>query len=673
MTQAQIQLQNALTTTFLANMVFLNEYDNELYQRVENLSRMIETGEYQERYELEFVMENGDFDVFDKVTNSYLYDKNPKKINNNIINSIDFKKTKTISSIEGFFLYKENPTISLDFEFKGEFASLIQNNMQEYSNTLNDFLDNSTKTYKEINKLIFFSTLLGRHFPKAIQKINPALILIMEQNLEIFRLSLFTIDYSIFAKRVKVIFSIMDDTIVYEKKILDFLNTGIFDNYVIKFVDTKNVIVKSYYESFTAILTGLKASRYDFSRYLYTFINRTTNYIQEEYKFLLFNKIKNGFNVFKSLPVLYLAAGPSLDENITWVYENQDKFFIVTIGSVYKKLINKGIKVDLVATLDEQKWLERVQFPDEIIEKSSSNTIFLASSITNQKLLTKLKDRNLFIFEMYETFFKDNYSFTGNSIGEVTLDILLQLNAKNIYILGLDLALNQDTGETHSNEAESGKITINTKKDDEIKYGEKHKIITVRGNLQDSVNTITLFFGSIKDLENKLSKKDRDVNIYNLSTHGAYFEGSMPTKIESINLNEFKNIDKTLINLEKELLKFSQIGLNKELKDEYKNNIYTLEVKLKEILEGIKNRDFQSYIDFRTEAFLILELLQNSDKFLFLIFLNYNKIIIPYLNNHFNDTKLNQEYKKVQKIKKIFVNQLEVLLDDYILCLKRVL
>ena len=147
----------------------------------------------------------------------------------------------------------------------------------------------------------------------------------------------------------------------------------------------------------------------------------------------------------------------------------------------------------------------------------------------------------------------------------------------------------------------------------------------------------------------------------------------MPTKIESINLNEFKNIDKTLINLEKELLKFSQIGLNKELKDEYKNNIYTLEVKLKEILEGIKNRDFQSYIDFRTEAFLILELLQNSDKFLFLIFLNYNKIIIPYLNNHFNDTKLNQEYKKVQKIKKIFVNQLEVLLDDYILCLKRVL
>src|SRR5574344_134917 len=119
MTEAQIQLQNALTTTFLANMVFLSEYDNELYQRVENLSKMIETGEYKERYVLEFIMENGDFDIFDNFTNSYLYDKKQKKINNNIINSVDFKKTKTIPSIEGFFLYKEYPTISLNFEFKG--------------------------------------------------------------------------------------------------------------------------------------------------------------------------------------------------------------------------------------------------------------------------------------------------------------------------------------------------------------------------------------------------------------------------------------------------------------------------------------------------------------------------------------------------------------------------
>ena len=46
MTEAQIQLQNALTTTFLANLAFLSEYDNELYHRIDELSRMIEQGTY---------------------------------------------------------------------------------------------------------------------------------------------------------------------------------------------------------------------------------------------------------------------------------------------------------------------------------------------------------------------------------------------------------------------------------------------------------------------------------------------------------------------------------------------------------------------------------------------------------------------------------------------------
>ena len=44
MTEAQIQLQNALTTTFLANLVFLSEYDKDLYHRVDVLSKMIENG-----------------------------------------------------------------------------------------------------------------------------------------------------------------------------------------------------------------------------------------------------------------------------------------------------------------------------------------------------------------------------------------------------------------------------------------------------------------------------------------------------------------------------------------------------------------------------------------------------------------------------------------------------
>ena len=67
MTEAQIQLQNALTTTFLANLAFLSEYDKELYYRIDELSRMIENGTYKEKYALDFIMESGDFDIYDVV------------------------------------------------------------------------------------------------------------------------------------------------------------------------------------------------------------------------------------------------------------------------------------------------------------------------------------------------------------------------------------------------------------------------------------------------------------------------------------------------------------------------------------------------------------------------------------------------------------------------------
>ena len=39
------QLQDALTTTFLANLVFLQEYDNELFQRIDGLSKKIQKEE----------------------------------------------------------------------------------------------------------------------------------------------------------------------------------------------------------------------------------------------------------------------------------------------------------------------------------------------------------------------------------------------------------------------------------------------------------------------------------------------------------------------------------------------------------------------------------------------------------------------------------------------------
>ena len=673
MTEAEIQLQNALSTTFFSNLVFLSEYDNDLYKRVDNLSKMIEDGSYKERYFLEFIMENGDFDIFDSHNNIYLYNKNPKKVNDELIKKSDFKHTKGIFNVEGFFQHRTSPTIDINFEFKSSFSSLIQNQMQEYSKTLNDFLDStSTKILKKIKKFIFFGTLLGRHIPGISKKLDSSLYFVVENNLEIFRLSLFTVDYSILAKNDGVIFSIMEDNINFENKLSLFLNIGIFDNYLIKFIDISNEI-SYFYNSFISTLASMKPSIFDYSRYLYTYIDRTTNYIHDNYKFLQFNKIKEEIKILEDIPVLYLAAGPSLDENIDWIYENQDKFYIVTIGSVYRKLIKNNIRIDLVTTLDDQKWLEGIQFPDYIIEKSNPHTIFLASSITNKKILKKLKDKNLFLFEVFQSIIKDNYFFNGHSIGELTLDILLQLNFKQIYLLGLDLSLNQETGQTHATEAGSGIRRISLKEKDNSIYSRKN-LIKVKGNLKKEVKSIELFYGSIKDVENKLKMKDIDTKIYNLSSSGAYFEGTIPKDINEVILKELKKVDIISIGLKDILNNYSINTLDENSKIAIENSLKYLKNKFNEELALLKNTNFTNYAEFNSTILKLLSNLQKDNiyKFYYLLH-NYYSIVVPYLNYHFNNVNLNQEYKKVEKLKKIFVNQVSNLLEDYILCLERLL
>ena len=229
MTESQTQLQNALTTTFLANLVFLSEYDKDLYYRIDELSRMIENGNYQEKYALDFVLENGNFDIYDIVNDKYLYNKIPNKYNKKLVEKVKFDESNSIFTLESLFSIKTPNHIDFNVRFDvqdlNESNLLTQNDIFAYTSSLKDFLDNKKKRLKEIKKFVFIGTLLGRHIPDIVNKIDADIYLVCERNLEIFRLSLFVVDYTILAKNKGVIFSIMDSVLEEEQKIFNFLTS----------------------------------------------------------------------------------------------------------------------------------------------------------------------------------------------------------------------------------------------------------------------------------------------------------------------------------------------------------------------------------------------------------------------------------------------------------------
>lgn len=70
------------------------------------------------------------------------------------------------------------------------------------------------------------------------------------------------------------------------------------------------------------------------------------------------------------------------------------------------------------------------QFNDEVVSKISEHTILFSSAISHEKVLAKFNKDRLFIFEAFRKIYTNNIAFSGYSIGEVGLDILLKLNAK---------------------------------------------------------------------------------------------------------------------------------------------------------------------------------------------------------------------------------------------------
>ncbi|WP_066165530.1 motility associated factor glycosyltransferase family protein [Aliarcobacter cryaerophilus] len=677
MTEAQIQLQNALTTTFLANLVFLSEYDKDLYHRVDELSRMIENGTYEEKYHLEFIMEDGDFDVYDVVNEKYLYDRKPTKRNEELINKINFDIKESIFVLAPYFTIKDKYKVDYEKRFELEkledLTNLTLKDIQEYTDFTKDYLEyRAKKKFKRVDKFIFMGTLLGRHIPKIANKINASSYLILERNLEIFRLSLFTVDYTILGKK-GAIFSIMDSTSKEEKKIYNYLSFYNIDNYLLKLSIT-NINIDKYIDIILNLLSTMSPTAYDYNRYIYVHTNRTTRKLQENYKFLNFNSIKENSNLFENIPILYIAAGPSLDDNLEWVKKNQNKFFIVCIGRALKKLVDNEIRVDVVTTIDEQDFLADTQFDDATIKNMNKNTILFASSMTNDNVLNKFDKKKIYLFEAFLSFFNDNDGFTGFSVGEATLDLLLRFNPKKIYILGLDLALNQKTGDTHASGDKTGSVKINlSEKQDRSSFEIRKSLVKVKGNFKKEVYTTPLFYSSIKFAEDKLRNKDKNIKVYNLSENGARFEGTIPKKINEINLNNFEGIENIQQDLEELLLKSSYICLDKNSKKKIKYEINFLIEDIKDYINILKHKENIKFEEFLKDLEVLLNKFKNNKlDYFYEIILVYCKLYFPYLSYYFNDKNIKAERNKVNKIKEIFVNQITKLLDDYIECLKRV-
>jgi hypothetical protein len=538
-----LSIEQKAIQTYQENLLFFQGYDTELFKKISALDLALEKGFYKEKYSLEY-KDEGYFDVLELESGRYLYGENSNKYAETAKESVNFKKvdnlfetfyTLNFSEEEGKKIEKQENLIKYGY---ATVTSLIS-----YSKK---YASKEDTTMIKLYKYIFFGVGLGTHLPLIHQKINSNIYFIIEDDLELFRLSLFVTNYKALTEpnNTKIYFSIFDDEQIFNMKVQLFLRDQFVYNHYIKFFSMLHHSEKKL-RDIQSIITTLPHLSFNYSAVMLGQL-RPLDYLTNEYKFLSLNKVaklpKEKNSLYKN-PVLLIGAGPSLENNIEWLKENYMKFTIVIVSALMSRFEELNIKPDIITHVHGFK--EAMPHLEKVKDMSFfDNSIALFSSMSYPKYVEKFKKENVFIFEGTSSHKKNFGMLSSSNIGALSYGLLLYFNIKDMYLLGLDFAMNQETGMTHS-QTHSHKRSVHIElKDVGGGMSAKDGIIEVEGNFTEKVFTTALFNG-MKAQCNLLSKsfKKEYQNIFNLA-NGAKIEDAKPLVVESQQIKSLPLLDK---------------------------------------------------------------------------------------------------------------------------------
>lgn len=654
--------------TYQANLKYLETNHQSLYNKINLLNTLMENGSYAEKYALEY-REDGYFDVLELSTKEFLYKVNSVEHAKTMISSVDLKRSGGIFKAQKFIYATREQADEID---KSELS--FHNTLWATVKIMSYFTEYiSPETYMQrVNKIIFLGTGLGLHLSGIISKLGARIVFIQEKNIELFRLSLFTTNYNQLSQESSLHFSITQDEGEEKENFIAFLDTGNNHN-----LHLKHIPFSDNYQSSLRKLQSYVLSQsyinYGYSAMLLRFID-SPEYITRGYSFLNVNKRYTN-NVISNKPVLLLFSGPSTSKNLDWIKDNHTKFIIVSALSTCRLLSTIDLSPDIVIHVDPDE-NSALLFNDLNAKEYFKDTFALLASNVDEQTLQKFDENRVHFIEQGTKYKKDFGQFSAPSVGEYTYGIFLILGISNLYMLGIDLALDSETLQSHDSSHPFQRKGI--VEDNSASLTPSSTIEYVRGNFLDQVPTFSTYKLSIQQVSIFTETiKQKDQNIFNLS-NGAYLEGCEPLKIDNLNLDAFNSLNKN--NLKCELAEFfADIG-DKHFREEDREQISYQVKEAKKLEKVIRNFKKNKYPNIDTYLYSVAKLASDlsdmdykSNSDLAQIYYEYFSIIQSYIFDLFNTKDLEDKHKHMDKINQILVSQLLKISTLYITRLNKYL
>ena len=203
------------------------------------------------------------------------------------------------------------------------------------------------------------------------------------------------------------------------------------------------------------------------------------------------------------LPAILVAAGPSLDKNVTQLKDIKNKAFIMVVDTALNTVLENGIVPDMTMSIDSRK-------PLVLFKNDKFKDIPIALSMNSNKDVVKLNaskhfyeiDEEGYLKKLLEANEKESVQLpTGGSVATSALALLHEMGFKTIILVGQDLAY--PGGVEHTAAAYGkGNDNVDTKKKDYIEVEDNYgNTVLTEANMNIYRKWIENYIGAYSDLK----------------------------------------------------------------------------------------------------------------------------------------------------------------------------
>jgi len=650
------QVQKKSAQNFNKNVDYFKVHFPDVYTKVSEFQVLLKHNKIKQRYSLEYL--DGSYNLLHLEKKNYLYKKSTSHFNKKVKKTITFNTSK--NTISSFDLEVFDKDYFLNHEVKEDTKTAINSSTNLINNTLT-----ANAELKRIDKFIVIGTLLGTHLRTIDKKAQSGAYIIIEPDIEVFYNSLYVAKYYKFALKKRVSYSIMDKHEILLDKLQNFYNYDLHKNHTIKFhLSEKNY---SYLFGILSVSLGrIEGLSFSYTSYL-KILEKSINHLLNNENIL---NVKKPIAFFENQRVLIIAPGFSLSKNLSWIKKHANKFLIVCYSQCLSRLLSENIIPDIVTIVDAESKL----YDDfkEIDNKILKKIILFSNVNVNKKILKLFKKNKLFFFEK-EFLLKANISeyLEGFTVGETTYQIILMLGFKEIFLVGTDMAIDENTGKTHDEMHKfSSKNRVDVNKNVPLKneksLSQDKDILTVEGNFIKEVSTTTFYLRLIDNYNRITSKYKRDTQlVYNMSNGAKLNNTEAYSNTEKF--DDFDVFDKQ--KLHKKLIKiFTENSENKFNNSEKQMILH--EINFSKYLERKLNSYLTGIFDYQEFDNAVLKIMQDilnipkDNNYAYIrkkIFHNYFSINA---NLIYYAIETNKEFNYAEQMKRL-VFDLKGLLSNY--------